>query len=103
MQTIFICITTFDLHKKPVGQREESGNKSIPIFIDEESQPHSGIKSPSGRDRMRSSLPTPGHGLFLLWRPVPRDVFFFRSIWSLGPRALGLLLFLLENSVVRMQ
>ena len=23
MQTIFICITTFDLHKKPVGQREE--------------------------------------------------------------------------------
>lgn len=47
MQTIFICITTFDLHKKPVGQREESGNKSIPSFIDEESQPHLGIKSPS--------------------------------------------------------
>lgn len=49
MQTIFIRITTFDLHKKPVGQKEESGNKSIPVFIDEESQPHSGIKSPSKR------------------------------------------------------
>lgn len=44
MQTIFICITPFDLHKKLVGQREASVNKSIPIFIDEESEPHSGIK-----------------------------------------------------------
>lgn len=49
MQTIIIRITTFDLPKKPVGQREESGNKSILIFIDEESRPHSGIKSPSKR------------------------------------------------------
>lgn len=38
MQTVFICIITFDLHKKFVGQREENGNKNIPIFIDKENE-----------------------------------------------------------------